>query len=294
MENSQCPVCAKQLSSGYVGWHRRCAFCGYEQSLLTPAINTPSAHQSVEEGAREAGLQAVRLANFRQLMTELQRLKPAGGALLDVGCAHGWFLEAAQSHFSVVGLEPDRAIFSQTSQRGLPVRNGYFPAALQAGERFDVIAFNDVIEHIPDIKAILAACRRHLNPEGILLLNLPNSRGVFYRLASALCRVGAPSFFDRLWQKGMPSPHVHYFHPDNLTSLLRASGFDVVDGGRLATLRLRGLYQRIAYDGGRGKLMGGVVFAGVLAAMPFIRLLPGDIMFVIARATEPNGAGGLP
>ncbi len=46
-------------------------------------------------------------------------------------------------------------------RKGLPARKGYFPDALDKKEKFDVIVFNDVIEHIPNIEGALASCFQH-------------------------------------------------------------------------------------------------------------------------------------
>jgi len=50
----------------------------------------------------------------------------------------------------------------------------------------------------------------------VLVLNLPTSGGSLYRVAKLLCRFGAKGFFERLWQRNLPSPHLHYFDDRNL------------------------------------------------------------------------------
>ncbi|MGA2937895.1 MAG: hypothetical protein ABSF52_12425 [Syntrophobacteraceae bacterium] len=55
-------------------------------------------------------------------------------------------LDTAKNDFEVFGLEPDRNIFEAAWHGGLPVRMGYFPYALNDGEKYDVIIFNDVIK----------------------------------------------------------------------------------------------------------------------------------------------------
>lgn len=78
-----------------------------------------------------------------------------------------------------------------------------------------------LIEHIPDINSIIAACHERLNDGGLLVLNLPSSDGVFYKLSRLFAAMGKFDFFERLWQKGLPSPHVHYFNRKNLSNLLQ-------------------------------------------------------------------------
>lgn len=281
--NKDCPVCAHQLSLGLQSWHVQCSHCGYEGAGLEPKINQQASHALIDEAAREDGLEQLRKANFARLLDEIAQVKGGGGRLLDVGCAHGWFLEMAAGRYEVTGIEPDEVVASATRARGLPVRAGYFPQVLAADERFDVIVFNDVIEHIPDIRSVLAACHHHLRDGGLLVLNLPNSDGLFYRLSRLLSRLGVQGFFERLWQKDFPSPHVHYFNPRNLQQLLANTAFEQQRGGRLETLNRKGLYTRIAYSKENGALRNGIVYLGALGSIPFLRMLPADIFFSISK-----------
>jgi SAM-dependent methyltransferase len=288
---TRCPVCDALLGAGLCAWHRRCSRCGYEGSTLEGGINEASRHAAIDEAAREKALHDLRIANFTQLLGHVVASKPGGRRLLDVGCAHGWFLDLARTQFDVLGIEPDRAIADAAMQKGLPVRHGYFPDALAAGERFDVIVFNDVFEHIPAAGDVLAACRDHLSPDGIVVLNLPSSRGTFYRIASLMCRIGSCGPFERMWQVGLPSPHVHYFAPANLSRLLGRHGFEETGRGTLATLRLGGLYTRIAYTGRHGLVVRSLQFLVIAAMLPVLAFLPRDIIYVIARVSASSRPG---
>jgi len=282
MSRELCPVCRSPMRSGLQPWHRECACCAYEQADLAPAINEMQAHGQIDEQFREKGLRALRVDNFRALLKVIEESGLKSGRLLDVGCAHGWFLEAASGKFEVLGIEPDQQVCEATRRRGLLVRQGFFPSCLAKEEQFDGIVFNDVLEHIPDIHAVLADCREHLRPGGALILNLPNSSGFFYRAARWLCRLGMSSFFDRLWQKGLPSPHLHYFNSDNLTKLLQANGFEVRATGRLPAIRLQGLYTRVSYTGRYVLPMRLLICLLVVAAFPILRLMPCDIMYLVS------------
>ena len=280
--NGICPICQSELCAGYRSWHLLCLSCGYEKANLQPTINLHLAHQLIDEDARETGLRELRISNFKKLLTSIKSLKRNKARLLDVGCAHGWFLDTVRNDFEVFGLEPDKNVFDVTSRRGLPVRMGYFPGELDEGETFDVIVFNDVIEHIPDIKHVLASCHQRLNKDGLLVLNLPNSNGIFYRLSKIFCRLGYPSFFERLWQKDLPSPHLHYFNLANLIDLLKNNGFDMKTKGGLSTLRLAGLYSRISYTGNLNVVSRIFVFLSVALFLPILKILPSDIVYVVS------------
>ena len=279
----RCVVCGTPTVAGLSAWHSICPACGYEGAALQPTINEADAHTRLNEADREAGLKAIRQENFRTIVGHAARLAPAATTLLDVGSAHGWFLEAAAARFQALGLEPDTAVAAGAAARGLPVRNGYFPGALRDGERFDVIVFNDVIEHIPDIRAALAACRERLNPDGVLILNLPSSAGLFYRLAKLFARAGWRAPFERLWQKGLPSPHVHYFRPSNLTTLAESEGFALALSAELPAVRADGLMARLRCAGTTSAPALYANYAAVMLALPVLRAFPSDIVVCAYR-----------
>ena len=94
-----------------------------------------------------------------------------------------------------------------------------------------------------------------------------------------------------MWQKDLPSPHLHYFHEDNLALLLRDQGFVVRTTGSLPAVSLHGLYGRIACAGNRPLLANVVLYLGVASLLPLLKLFPRDIVYVIA---ERPGGGAVP
>ncbi|MFL6676109.1 MAG: class I SAM-dependent methyltransferase [Massilia sp.] len=279
-----CIVCGGKQMAGLAAWHTTCPSCGYESAAFQVAINQQRPGDPVNETEREAGLKALRLDNFRAIVQFARRHAPPGAKkLLDVGSAHGWFLETARDSFEVLGIEPDVVVGARAAARGLPVRAGYFPTALAEDERFDVIVFNDVIEHIPDIQAALAACGDRLNPGGILILNLPSSRGFFYRVSKAVARFGWRAPFDRLWQKDLPSPHVHYFNSVNLAVLVGKHGFELAESDELPALRARGLLERLRCAGNIPTMSLYTQYVAILCAIPVLRAFPSDIIVGIFR-----------
>lgn len=278
-----CIVCGHTQTAGIASWHASCPACHYESAALCVAINEPT-EVEINEAEREAALKAIRLENFRAIVQYAKRhVRPGRRSLLDVGSAHGWFLETAREHFEVLGIEPDAVVGARAAARGLPVRAGFFPDVLGQDERFDAIVFNDVIEHIPDIRSALGACRQHLNEDGILILNLPNSRGFFYRFSKCVARLGWRMPFERLWQKDMPSPHVHYFSPGNLEKLVAGQGFELVDCAELPALRAKGLRERLSYAGKVSPLALWLQYIAVMCAIPVLRIFPSDIIVCIFR-----------
>jgi SAM-dependent methyltransferase len=273
-----CPICGHEVRQDLFPWLFRCDGCGFERSNLAERIATPEAHEAIDERARADALGGLRQRNIRAILDALGRLRGQRGRLLDVGCAHGWFLRAAAADgWSALGIEPDHRMAQTAREAGNEVRTGMFPAALREGETFDAITFNDVFEHLPDVDDALRSCRRALVPGGLLAINLPDARGPFYRAARALARVGVRSPLERLWQREFPSPHLSYFTAPLLRKLALKHGFSSLHGSRLASVALRGLWSRLRYDRTSGIVGSAAVFAGTCALLPVVRILPPDI-----------------
>ncbi len=177
-------------------WSARCPACGTWTSSLALAINEQTTHATsateIDVDARATGLKELRRQNFRDVLDRIGALRPlAGTRLLDVGSAHGWFLEeAAARGVEATGVEPEEAIAEESRRAGARVLTGYFPDVVPDGEQVDVITFNDVLEHIPDVRGTLAGCARVLPPGGVLAINIPSADGLGYRVARLLARVG--------------------------------------------------------------------------------------------------------
>src|SRR5438552_1714589 len=91
-----CVVCNTATQRGLFDWHSKCSACRYEGAALTVAINQAREHETVNEAQREASLKVLRLENFRAVVDLIrQHAAPGARSLLDVGSAHGWFLQAA-------------------------------------------------------------------------------------------------------------------------------------------------------------------------------------------------------
>lgn len=241
-----CSVCCGEMHPRLESWCLQCPECGTWASTLPVGINS-KAHLGLDEALREAGLAELRHRNFAVVADRLLKfgLVP-GSRVLDVGSAHGWFLTAARDRgLEAQGIEPDEAVAARSGGR---VRVGFFPDALEPDERFDAITYNDVLEHLPDVGAAVAASVRHLAPGGLLSVNIPNRRGLFYRVAMVCHRLGMRSAFRRLWQVGLPSPHRWYFDSAGLSRLCERQGMELVASLPLDSVNRSGLWQRAHAD----------------------------------------------
>jgi len=114
----------------------------------------------------------LRLTYGHYLTTLLNDYYAKKGALLEIGCGNGFFLEEAihQGYKFVQGVEPSIAAVEKASPqvRPLIICNVLQPGLFEA-ERFDVICMFQVLDHIPDPGFLLDECYRVLKPAGLML-----------------------------------------------------------------------------------------------------------------------------
>lgn len=100
---------------------------------------------------------------------------PLGARILEVGCGTGHNLEMLQTFGDVDAVELDESVRTIAEKRlGRQVLAGRLPELTGVPDRhYDVICAFDVIEHIGDDGAALAAIARKLKPGGKLALTVP-------------------------------------------------------------------------------------------------------------------------
>jgi len=257
-------------------WTWRCPDCG-----LQAAIHSSNLVPTGWDDASTEALTGLRAENARRLLQALETYTNLEGKrLLDIGCAAGWFLTVAREHgLQAVGIEPDTNMAKVAEKSGLEVRNDWFPQALDHGEQFDLVSFNDVFEHLPDPNQALDEVAKCLPTGGHLLLNLPSAQGFLYRVATLLARLGYRGPFERLWQCDFESPHLYYYDHDNLCRLVQAHGFRLLGSTQIDSLAIRGLWARINETGRINPVMAGLIWTAMVTARPATRyVLPNDIL----------------
>jgi SAM-dependent methyltransferase len=142
----------------------------------------------------------------------------ARGWLLDVGCGGGLFLGMMRERgYSVVGLDFSReaAAMAWKRQQAPAVCGDLTNAPLRAGSFAGITMFH-VLEHLPDPRAYLTAARELLEPDGRLVVQVPNAASWQFRLLG--CR----------WS-GVDVPrHLFDFRARDVEKLLEDCGMAVV------------------------------------------------------------------
>lgn len=173
-------------------------------------------------------LNPVRLAFLREVIdrhwhTDSHALKPlAGRRAIDVGCGAGLLCEPlARLGADVTGVDAAQenvaAARAHAEGSGLPIRYVHGDLAALGLGRFDLVTSMEVIEHVADKPAFVAALAAALAPGGLMVLSTPN-RTARSRLlmVEAAERIGMVPRGTHHWDE--------FVTPDELHDLLAGAG----------------------------------------------------------------------
>lgn len=232
------------------------------------------------------GMGVIAHRNYVIVAEALERAMPvAGKRILDVGSAEGGFTDLMlRRGADCMGLEPDHEAARDAVARCLPVDFSSFEAFSGNENCYDAIVFNDVFEHMQDPIFVLEKSARLLKDEGYILINAPVSSGFIFKIVGAIARLGLRSPHQRIWAKGLSSPHIYFYSQANLKALLIQHKFEYVESGRLIALSTGGMYQRVrsTYSPFSSLLISSVASLFVLISA----LFPADVIYLVVRKNE--------
>jgi SAM-dependent methyltransferase len=140
------------------------------------------------------------------------------GPVLDVGCGGGLFLGMLREHgMRVVGLDASaEAANVAWHHNGVPTLCGDLGRVPLPHASCAVVTMFHVVEHLADPHAYLNSARDLLQPQGRLVVQVPNADCWQFALLGAS------------WN-GVDVPrHLHDFRTRDIVSLVRSCGFEVV------------------------------------------------------------------
>jgi len=145
---------------------------------------------------------------------------------LDVGCGSGNFGETLKQVFDceVWGIEPNEIEAFDAGKKIDKAINNIFSVDLPelAGKKFDVIFFNDVLEHLIDPTEALVSCKNLLNENGHVIASIPNIR--WYPAILSLLR-----YKDFKYQLAgvMDKTHLRFFTAKSMRRMFEDAGYTV-------------------------------------------------------------------
>jgi SAM-dependent methyltransferase len=178
-------------------------------------IESYSAAEDETFVAQNAG----RIRGFQKTLREILRRKGmkdgSGLRFLDIGCAGGASLVAAQSlGFQAEGVEPSRWMAQYGRKTyGVEIHDGILEPGLFEPASFDFITMWEVLEHVPDPGALLRLVHELLTPGGTFVMSYPDFKGIVSRLLGDL------------WPFWL-SVHLLYYDRKSITRQLAVCGFE--------------------------------------------------------------------
>lgn len=156
----------------------------------------------------------------------LQFIPKSCRRLLDVGCSAGGFGEMIKKELGAevwgVDLSPTAAEIAKGKLD--KVINAPFSADVELPDQyFDVITFNDCLEHFPDPYPPLELCKRKLTADGIVVCSLPNVRyidNVFHFLIEKDWKYQDEGILDHT--------HLKFFTKKSMLRTFENAGYEVL------------------------------------------------------------------
>jgi 2-polyprenyl-3-methyl-5-hydroxy-6-metoxy-1,4-benzoquinol methylase len=139
--------------------------------------------------------------------------------LLDVGAALGDCLfEAKKMGWkNCTGLEVSKFAADFGKKRGLNILNNTLALSGLKDESFNVVTYQDVIEHVDDPVKELRLANKVIKRNGYIYLVTPDVGGLWHKLLKGL------------WYHYKPGEHIMYFSQKSLSLALQESGFKNIE-----------------------------------------------------------------
>lgn len=202
-----------------------CLNCGVE--FMFPQLNDDELIKLYSENYYQAwGIKGeeenettkeMKIATF-QLRLDLIKRFVKRGVVLDVGCATGYFLEAAKkNNFEPYGVEFSE-YSSNIAKKKFGDKNVFFGTLEQCNfsdNSFDVIAMSDLIEHVRIPAQTLSKAAKLLKKEGVIMIMTPDTKSISNNLMV------------KRWTH-YKLEHFYYFNHSSISCVARQCGLEVV------------------------------------------------------------------
>lgn len=190
-----------------------CSSCGYGKMLSPPSgEELESYYKALFWKQREVRVDQARegvVSRNHQLRSEHQiemamRFKSANNVFqtLEIGAGEAFAsqcLKTINEDIRTCICEAGAQWDSHYESLGLEKIAGYFP--FSGDEKFDLIIASHWLEHVLDVQAVLTAIREKLKPDGLLVIDVPNTQYDYWDVPER------------------DIPHIHFFTPESLVKL---------------------------------------------------------------------------
>jgi 2-polyprenyl-3-methyl-5-hydroxy-6-metoxy-1,4-benzoquinol methylase len=206
----------------------RCSSCGHvtqnpkpDKEELNAAYSVESVYTAYRAAWREPGWpiwKVLRTWTMRRRISWLKRFG-IGHQMLEVGCGAGDFMVAARrTGWNVKAVEYNRQMAEMiVSELGFDVRASELALDLWDAAQFDVVAFWNVLEHVPDPLRDLSIAAHYLHSGGRVFLQIPTQQAAEHGM-----------WFGQYWTILDLPRHLNFYDEAALFKLCGNAGFDLV------------------------------------------------------------------
>ena len=167
--------------------------------------------------------------------------------ILDVGCgngmqmtfplgAQGYMVTGIDLHEPSIGFANEENVFNNVKFLLGDIEHLQKIAHTQ---KFDVIVFSDILEHVNNPEKLLKDAHSILKPDGIILISIPNGFGPFEIENFILRKTGFLRFGDFIGRKlsrgkskipyNRDSGHIQFFSMKKINEILKRTGFNTTN-----------------------------------------------------------------
>lgn len=167
--------------------------------------------------------------NFKNRLNAVLSYKRKG-RLLEIGCAYGFFLQLAQKHFEVTGIDLNNSItkIARKNSRKAKILTGDFLKKRLPSSYYDVVCLLDVVEHLKRPDMFIKKVYKIMRNSSLLIIETGDIESLLARLQG------------KNWRLITPPMHLNYFSKRTLSMLIRKYGFEPVEISYVGFVRTLG------------------------------------------------------
>lgn len=235
---TKCPVCRNQSFSEFLSCKDytvsqetftivNCNSCGFKFTNPIPDISDLGRYYQSEEYISHSNTKKGLISRLYHVVRNYTLKKKLNlisgyvsrGTILDYGCGTGMFLNTMKTAgWKTYGMEPDSGARSLAAQMGLVIgKDKEELASMAPGIKFDAITLWHVLEHVTDLDQTLKYFSAHLNPNGALIIAVPNHTSL------------DAQHYGKFWAAYDVPRHLYHFEPKTLEALLATAGFKLIN-----------------------------------------------------------------
>lgn len=174
-----------------------------------------------EDRLRDRIVHGLRWLSMQRVLRLINKYRPSGNRILEIGCAQGKFLRALPRRFEKHGVEVNRHAceYIKKNYREITVYNTKIgkDCGESIGAKFDIIVMWHVFEHVDNPHEFIECLSRHLlHQDGLLIFEVPNRDSIGFRLAG------------KKWYHLDTPRHLYHYRYETLAPLLKKHGLRIV------------------------------------------------------------------